>query len=222
MATAIKTSQLHKTFGEVPVLRRLDLEIPEGEFVCIVGPSGAGKSTLLHIMGLMTPPTSGTLSLFGTDTDGLPDGKLSDMRNRWIGFLFQFHHLLPDLTLWENVAVPLLLRREPMKEARSKAENLLKQLGLGHRLDHRPSETSGGEQQRTAMARALIGEPRLLLADEPTGNLDHKTGEEIQKILREETRRRHTTVVTVTHNEALAAQADRTFHMVDGTLTDSI
>jgi ABC-type lipoprotein export system ATPase subunit len=180
------------------------------------GPSGAGKSTLLHVLGLMTPPSGGRFELFGRDAASLSDGERARLRNQKIGFLFQFHHLLPDLSLLENVMIPLLIRREPAASAREKARTLLERLGLGHRLRHRPSETSGGEQQRTALARALVGDPALILADEPTGNLDRERGHEVEDLLRREVRARNAALVLVTHNESLAETADRRVPLIDG------
>lgn len=212
----VKAEALSKTFGPLEVLKDITFEIRAGEHVCVWGPSGAGKSTLLHVVGLMAKPSAGKLTLFGRDAAALSDRAQAAVRNEKIGFLFQFHHLLPDLTLLENVMIPLLLRRKPGPEAREKAAALLTRLGLGQRLDHRPSETSGGEQQRAALARALSGGPSLLLADEPTGNLDRGIGREVEALLQEETRTRGTALVIVTHDEKLAAQADRRLVLMDG------
>ncbi|MBL0058355.1 MAG: ABC transporter ATP-binding protein [Elusimicrobia bacterium] len=214
----LRAQTLQKRFGFVEVLRGISFDIRAGERVGIVGPSGAGKSTLLHLLGLMTPVTGGRLDLFGRDAGGLTETEATRLRNEKIGFLFQFHHLLPDLSLLENVMMPLLIRRRPTDEARARGEDLLCRLGLKHRLNHRPGEASGGEQQRAALARALANEPALLLADEPTGNLDRGIGREVESLLREETQRRGTTLVLVTHDEALAAHMDRCLLLVDGRL----
>jgi lipoprotein-releasing system ATP-binding protein len=166
----------------------------------------------------MTPPSAGTLELFGQDVSQGTDDQRSQWRNERIGFLFQFHYLLPDLSLLENVMMPLLLRRLPAAKAEERAKPLLERLGLRDRLHHRPAESSGGEQQRAALARALVGEPDLVLADEPTGNLDRVAGQEVEKLLKEEVKSRGATLMLVTHNETLAAQADRRLVMIDGIL----
>src|SRR5688572_27976294 len=166
----------------------------------------------------MTPSSGGDFELFSRDTTSLTEDERARFRNERIGFLFQFHHLLPDLSILENVMIPLLIRRRSREEAEAKARPILDRLGLSHRLTHRPSEASGGEQQRAALARALVGEPGLLLADEPTGNLDRGIGQEVERLLKEEVRSRNAALVLVTHNEALAAQADRRLVLVDGVL----
>ena len=214
----IRVEGLRKNFEGLEILKGLTFEIRPGETVCVWGPSGAGKSTLLHVLGLLTPPSGGKLELFGRDATLLPDGERTRLRRGRIGFLFQFHHLLPDFSLLENVMIPLLIQKWARPAAETKAVPLLERLGLGHRLGHRPSQASGGEQQRAALARALIGEPDILLADEPTGNLDRATGGEVETILREEVKRRSAALVLVTHNEALAAQADRRLVLIDGNL----
>lgn len=217
----VRVENLRKNFGSVEVLKGLSFDVSPGEIVCVWGPSGAGKSTLLHVLGLMTPPTGGKLILFGKDMAQASDGEKSRFRNERIGFLFQFHHLLSDLSLLENVQMPLLIRGEDFSTAAEKARKLLDRLGLGHRLNHRPAEASGGEQQRAALARALAAEPGLLLADEPTGNLDRGAGQEVERLLKEEAKSRKTTVVLVTHNDALAAQADRRLVLIDGILKEA-
>jgi lipoprotein-releasing system ATP-binding protein len=214
----LRVTDLRKTFGEVDVLKGLSFQVARGESVGVVGPSGAGKSTLLHLLGLMTDPTAGGLELFGRNAASLMEKDRSRLRNEKIGFLFQFHHLLPDLSLLENVMMPLLIRRRPVDEAEARARSLLSRLGVGHRLDHRPAEASGGEQQRAALARALAGEPALVLADEPTGNLDRGIGREVEALLREEVRARGAALVLVTHDETLAAHMDRRLVLVDGRL----
>jgi len=215
----VKAKDLKKSFGSLEALHGLTFEVRAGERVCVWGPSGAGKSTLLHMLGLMTPASEGSLELFGREVSGFSDGERSGLRNEKIGFLFQFHHLLPDLTLLENVMMPLLIRRRPRPEAEERARALLGRLGLSGRLSHRPSEASGGEQQRTALARALVGEPALLLADEPTGNLDRAAGRKVEALLQEEAQARGAALVIVTHDEHLAGQADRRLVLVDGRLT---
>lgn len=221
-APAVSARGLGKRFGAVPVLTDLAFDVRPGERVCVWGPSGAGKSTLLHVLGLMTPPTAGTLSLFGRDVGGLSVAERARWRNEKIGFLFQFHHLLPDLSLLENVMIPLLIRRRSPDEAASRSRDLLVRLGLGHRLDHRPADASGGERQRAALARALVGEPALLLADEPTGNLDRGIGREVEALMNEEARARGATLIVVTHDETLAAHMDRRLGLVDGRLADPV
>jgi lipoprotein-releasing system ATP-binding protein len=222
MHDTIQVRELTKSFprdGEqVDVLKGLSLDIGPGELVAVVGPSGAGKSTLLHLLGALERPTSGDIRYGDTLLSALSDSDLAEFRNRRVGFVFQFHHLLPEFTALENVMLPLLIRRRAVAEARARARTLLGQVGLEGRLTHRPGELSGGEQQRVALARALVGEPAVLLADEPTGNLDSKTGHEVFDLLRRLNRERRLTCVMVSHNEALAAQADRVLHMLDGRL----
>ena len=222
MHDTIQVRDLTKSFprdGEqVDVLKGLTLDIGPGELVAVVGPSGAGKSTLLHLLGALERPTSGDIRYGHTVLSALSDSGLAEFRNRRVGFVFQFHHLLPEFTALENVMLPLLIRRRPVAEAHARAHTLLGQVGLEERLTHRPGELSGGEQQRVALARALVGEPAVLLADEPTGNLDSKTGHEVFDLLRRINRDRRLTCVMVTHNEALATQADRVLHMLDGRL----
>ncbi|MBL8024074.1 MAG: ABC transporter ATP-binding protein [Elusimicrobia bacterium] len=214
----VSAQELRKTFGSVDVLRGVSVDIVSGERVGIVGPSGAGKSTLLHLMGLLTSPSGGRLEIGGREVGSLTDEEGTRLRSETIGFLFQSHHLLPDLSLLENVMIPLLIRRMKSREASTRAQALLTRLGLGHRFHHRPGEASGGEQQRAALARALVHGPRLLLADEPTGNLDRGIGREVESLLREETRAHGTTLVLVTHDEHLASQMDRRLTLVDGRL----
>ncbi len=214
----LRAEDLKKSFGPVEVLRGVSFEIRAGEQVGIVGPSGAGKSTLLHLLGLLTPPSGGRLELGGREVGRLSDRESTGLRSDSIGFLFQSHHLLPDLSLLENVMIPLFIRRLPTEAALSRARDLLTRLGLGHRLHHRPGETSGGEQQRTALARALVTKPSLLLADEPTGNLDRGIGREVEATIREASQAHGTTLVLVTHDEHLASHMDRRLLMVDGRL----
>jgi len=183
-----------------------------------VGPSGAGKSTLLHLLGALERPSAGEIAYGEVALGGLGEEALARFRNRTVGFVFQFHHLLPEFTALENVMLPLLIGRRGAPEARERAAAMLQAVGLGERLRHTPAELSGGEQQRVAMARALAAGPSVLLADEPTGNLDSKTGEGVFELLRQLNRERELTVIMVTHNEALSRRADRVVHMEDGRL----
>jgi len=220
MSDSIIAQDVTKSFardGElVEVLKGVSLTIAAGELAAIVGPSGVGKSTLLHLLGGLERPTAGTICYGDTDLAGLSDVALARFRNQRVGFVFQFHHLLPEFSALENVMIPLLLRRLSAEKARTQARGLLNRVGLGARLRHRPGELSGGEQQRVAIARALIGEPAVLLADEPTGNLDTKTGGEVFELIRELNRERRLTCVFITHNEELARRTDRVLRMLDG------
>jgi lipoprotein-releasing system ATP-binding protein len=204
--------------GRVSVLRGLDLHVEEGEMLAILGASGVGKSTLLHILGTLDRADAGTLSFAGEDLARLSEPRLREFRNAALGFVFQFHHLLPEFTALENVMMPLLIARQDERSARKQARALLEELGLQDRLDHRPGTLSGGEQQRVAVARALARSPRALLADEPTGNLDRETGDRLHDLLRRLNRERKVTVVVVTHNEGLAARCDRRLRLEAGTL----
>jgi lipoprotein-releasing system ATP-binding protein len=207
---------------EVPVLRGVDLEVERGEFLAIVGASGSGKSTLLHVLGLLDAPDAGGVRLDGGRIDDLPDRRRDVLRNRTFGFIFQFYHLLPELSALENVLSPHLIRLGPLaylaqrRRLRAEAAALLERVGLGHRLDHLPSELSGGEMQRAAIARAIAGGPAILLADEPTGNLDAATGQGVLELLRDLNRERGLTMMMVTHDAQIAQQADRTVRLVDG------
>ena len=216
----IEALDLRKSFRldqtEIHVLKGLSLEIKRGEMVAIVGASGVGKTTLLHLLGTLDRPTSGTVRFDGEDVFAKDEQALAEFRNCKIGFVFQFHHLLPEFTALENVTMPALIRRQGQDEARAAAEAVLKEVGLEHRLEHRIGELSGGEQQRVAVARALVLNPDLVLADEPTGNLDTHTGEEVFRLMRDLNRAKGVTFVIVTHNEALSSQADRIIRMVDG------
>jgi lipoprotein-releasing system ATP-binding protein len=224
MSVEIRVQDVWKSFprdGErVEVLKGVSLRIAPGELVAAVGPSGVGKSTLLHLLGALERPTSGEILYAETALSTLNDAALAELRNRRVGFVFQFHHLLPEFTALENVMLPLLIRRDPIGEARARAQGLLAQVGLAERLRHRPGELSGGEQQRVALARALVGEPTVLLADEPTGNLDSKTGEEVFELLRQINRERQLTSLIVTHNETLAGRTDRILRMLDGRMVE--
>jgi lipoprotein-releasing system ATP-binding protein len=200
------------------ILSGVDLEVSRGEFVAIVGESGAGKSTLLHLLGALDRPTSGTISLDGADYAAASEAALDELRNRRIGFVFQFHHLLRDFTAVENVMMPLRIGGQSPAAARSRAEGLLRQVGLGERLAHRPQQLSGGEQQRVAVARALANDPRVVLADEPSGNLDLSQAERLHELLATLARDFETALVVVTHNRQLAARADRVLVMEGGRL----
>jgi lipoprotein-releasing system ATP-binding protein len=209
----------YRTAAEyVSVLKGLDLEVPEGEFLAITGASGVGKSTLLHVLGTLDRPEEGTIQVGGESVLGLPENRLRDFRNRTLGFVFQFHHLLPEFTALENVMMPLLIARTSAAAARERAGSLLRELGLAERLHHRPGALSGGEQQRVAVARALVRDPRAVLADEPSGNLDRETGDRLHGLLRRLNQEKRITVVVVTHNERLAASADRTLRLEGGSL----
>ena len=216
----IQVENLNKTFLKdglkIEVLRGLNLHIATGESLAVVGVSGSGKSTLIHILGTLDHPTSGTILFDGVDVFTWPEQRLSDFRNRKIGFVFQFHNLLPEFNALENTMMPALIRRIPKAEARRKAAVILNEVGLGDRMTHKPGELSGGEQQRVAIARALILEPEILLADEPTGNLDTETGKKIEEILMTLNRSKQITLVVVTHNESLASRMSQQIGLRDG------
>lgn len=216
----IRVIDLHKSFPlgdkELPVLKGIHLEIARGEMLAIVGASGVGKSTFLHVLGTLERPTSGRILFEGLDLFEKNDSDLADFRNRQIGFVFQFHHLLPEFTALENAAMPGMIGGLHRQEAFRRAQKLLGEVGLEGRFYHKPGEMSGGEQQRVAVVRALLLEPQLVLSDEPTGNLDTATGEEVFRLLKDLNQRKGITFVIVTHNERLATQADRIVTMVDG------
>jgi lipoprotein-releasing system ATP-binding protein len=216
----IQVQYLVKTFGNgakrVEVLKGIDLNIRPKETLAIVGASGAGKTTFLHILGTLDRPTSGKVLYEGRDVFTLDETALALFRNRQVGFVFQFHHLLPEFTALENTMMPCLIQRISQEEAASRAEAILTLVGLKDRLSHRPGELSGGEQQRVAVARAMVLEPKVLLADEPTGNLDTKTGEAVFELLQELNRAKGVTLVIVTHNLTLAAHLSRQIRLVDG------
>jgi len=219
----IETNNLRKSFftpaGEIKVLKGIDIAIMQGEMVAIVGASGVGKSTFLHILGTLDKPTEGKVLFKGIDLFSLPEVELSSFRNRHIGFVFQFHYLLPEFTALENILMPAMIYRSSSRDTfYERAIELMKYLGIYERKDHRPGELSGGEQQRIAVARALILEPGVVLADEPTGNLDTKTGEELFELLLELNKKKGITFVIVTHNMELAQRCSRVLRMVDGRL----
>jgi lipoprotein-releasing system ATP-binding protein len=214
----IQLNNIHKSFGSLEVLKGIDLEIAKGEVVSIVGPSGAGKTTLLQIMGTLDRADSGQVIINDTDISRLGQKSLARFRNRQIGFVFQFHQLLPEFTALENVMIPGLIGGRSRKETRQRATQLLDFMGLSERADHKPSELSGGEKQRVAVARALINEPAVILADEPSGSLDSANKEELHRLFFDLRDRLGQTFVIVTHDEELARTTDRTIHMRDGQL----
>lgn len=215
----IELKNLTKSYKNGIEFRALDnanLKIKKGEFVAIVGPSGSGKSTLMHLIGLLDTPSSGTLLIDRNNVTNMSDKERSEIRNRMLGFVFQYHHLLPDFTALENVMMPLLIAGKKRKEAKETAEKLLKEVGLEDRMDHKPGELSGGQNQRVAIARALSCSPAIVLGDEPTGNLDTKTGDMIYELLRQLNKEYNQTFIVVTHNDDMALKADRIIRLVDG------
>lgn len=219
--TILSAHDIYRSFNDgrnqVDVLKGISLEIKQGEFVSVIGASGSGKSTLLHVLGGLDLPTKGEIYLQGQRFDQLNETKRGDLRNQHLGFVYQFHHLLPEFSALENVCMPLMLRQgTQFRTIKTKAEKLLDQVGLSHRLEHKPGELSGGERQRVALARALVTDPALVLADEPTGNLDRKTAGGIFELLTELRKDRNMAMLIVTHDESLAQSADRILHMRDG------
>lgn len=212
----IEGSNIHKKYGKVEVLKGVDLAIQKGEIVSIVGPSGSGKSTLLHILGTLDRADEGKVNMHQTEVSALNGRKLAAFRNRHIGFVFQFHHLLPEFTALENVCIPGWLAGRKKPEVRERATELLNMLGLSHRLENKPNQLSGGEQQRVAVARALINNPDIIFADEPTGNLDTANARDLHQLFFDLRSRFQQTFLIVTHNEELAQLSDRVLHMKDG------
>lgn len=217
----LNARNIRKNYGSLPVLQSVDIDIKKGEIVSIVGSSGAGKSTLLHILGTLDSADSGSIMLEGEAVDKLKGNRLAAFRNKHIGFVFQFHHLLPEFTAVENVCIPGWVAGRKKKEVTEEAINILKTLGLGERLDNKPQQLSGGEQQRVAVARALINKPSIIMADEPTGNLDSARAKELHQLFIDLRNKFNQTFLIVTHNEELAAMSDRVLHMKDGKIIDN-
>lgn len=217
----LKAENLTKKYGDLPVLKGVSLSIQKGEIVSIVGSSGAGKTTLLQILGTLEKPDNGLFTIDGINPGSLSARKLAEFRNLSLGFVFQFHQLLPEFTAIENAILPALIKGETIKDAKKKAQELFDLLSISHRLEHKPGELSGGEQQRVAVARALINEPKVIFADEPSGNLDTKTSEELHQLFFDLREKFLHTFVIVTHNEKLAAMADRKLVMQDGIILNS-
>jgi len=222
--TILQCRNLRKTYQQgdlhVEVLKGIELAIQRGERVALMGASGSGKSTLLHLLGGLEKPTAGDVILAGQHLNTIKSSELSRLRNRSLGFIYQFHHLLAEFTLLENVAMPLLIGGKSVKSAQNQANELLKRVGLGHRIQHKPAELSGGERQRAAVARALINTPHCVLADEPTGNLDSKTAEHIYQLMLELNEELNVSFLIATHDPELAAKMDKTLHMEDGVICE--
>ena len=218
----IKGSGLTKTYGDLTVLKSVDINLNENEIVSIVGPSGAGKSTLLQLLGTLDKPTSGSVLFGNQDISNLNQSHLSKFRNTNIGFIFQFHHLLPEFTSLENVCMPAYINGVSKKDAAVRGKELLTMLGLGNRIEHKPNELSGGEQQRVAVARALINEPKVIFADEPSGNLDSENANDLHNLFLRLRKELSTTFVIVTHNNELAEIADRVIKMQDGKIVNNL
>ena len=222
--TLVEVIDLRKSYfdgdTELPVLKGINLTVRRGEMICIVGPSGVGKSTLLHVIGTLDAPTSGKVLFEGEDIFGMDQEKLADFRSHQIGFIFQFHYLLPEFTALENVAMGALIAGRPADEAFAKAEELLKRVGLKERMNHKPTKLSGGERQRVAVARALVNDPKLILADEPTGNLDTRTSETVFKLIWELKETMGKTLILATHDLNLARRGDRIAKLIDGKIVE--
>lgn len=220
----IQIKNLTKIFGdgvEIKALDGVDMDIERGEFLAIIGPSGSGKSTLLNQIGILDTPTSGTILLDGVDVTKMSDKQRSITRNRKLGFIFQYHHLLPDFNALENVMMPLLISGIKSSKAREVARKVLDEVGLSDRMDHRPNQLSGGQNQRVAIARALVNKPSIVIGDEPTGNLDSKASENIYELLRQLNREHNQTFILVTHDERMAAKTDRIIRLVDGRVAEN-
>ncbi len=220
----IQIKNLTKIFGdgvEIKALDGVNLDIERGEFLAIIGPSGSGKSTLLNQIGILDTPTSGTILLDGVDITEMSDKQRSRTRNKQLGFIFQYHHLLPDFNALENVMMPLLISGIKSSQAREVARKVLDEVGLGDRMDHRPNQLSGGQNQRVAIARALVNKPSIVIGDEPTGNLDSKASENIYELLRKLNREHNQTFILVTHDERMAVKTDRIIRLVDGRIAEN-
>jgi lipoprotein-releasing system ATP-binding protein len=217
----LQAKNIHKSYGQLNILKGVDLNVAQGEIVSIVGKSGSGKSTLLHIIGTLDSADSGDLTIVDQSIARLSAKQLATFRNQHIGFVFQFHHLLPEFTALENVCIPGFIRQEPKQTVEQRAKELLNYLGLSHRLTHKPTELSGGEQQRVAVARALINQPSIIFADEPTGNLDSSASKDFHLLIRQLCDEKKQTFVIVTHNQELADLSDRCLTMQDGKLINS-
>jgi lipoprotein-releasing system ATP-binding protein len=225
MSELLKCTNLTKEYSDgqnsVKVLKSVNFSIKKAEQIAIVGSSGSGKSTLLHLLGALDKPTSGQVTFEQQDIFSFSSNQQAKFRNQSLGFVYQFHHLLPEFSALENVAMPLLIAKKPINQANEMAMAMLDKVGLSHRYRHKPAELSGGERQRVAIARALVTQPKLILADEPTGNLDQKTGESIYELLSDLREQMHTSFVVVTHDTQLANRLDRSLNLLDGCLTDS-